>query len=500
MKERVKSYWYRLSIRGKQLAVFSVIIFCISLFSIYSLSSNYLFGQRFHRNTNKFFNISKLKNELTVNRELITAYLDSGKLEDLNQYNESVNEFEKILTKVEEESTSLDAYFLLRAVKNSYISAYDEYNMAIRKRRVPDLSYRIHEYKGRRIYQYMLDYIDDLSEVNLLEGNTIYQKLMRDSRLMQIVMLVGIILITIACFGFSVMLSNYLSRPIMKLASLSEQMAEGNLDVQPIAIQSLDEVGSLAGSFNAMSASIKEMINDLKNKSLIEKMLHEEEIKNITMRQLLKEARFLGLQSQINPHFLFNTLNTISRIVMFGKSSEAIRLIESLSNLLRYNLGDYNKQVTLKHELEITNHYLYIQRLRFGERLTVSIVCKDENLLKENIPCFTLQPLVENAMIHGIEPKEEGGSIRIKISSEKSNVLIKIIDDGVGIPKERIQEIMDLKENKSVGHTNAIGISNVLNRLTIFTGVADCFAIKSKIGLGTVVSIKIHKKEAEQIA
>jgi two-component system sensor histidine kinase YesM len=493
----LKECWYRMSIRSKQFAFYIIIIALISLFSFFALDRYNNFIHQYNVNTNRFFNAVQLKKELIESRTYISNFLESLELSELNNYNESVYRFEEAIVKMEAETVSLNEYLLLRAVKNSYISAYDEYNAAIRERRASSPKYLIHEYKARRIYHYMLDYIDDLSEISLIEGNALSKRLMRNARLMQSVILVGIIFMTLICLGFGVMFSNYLTKPIKQLAILSSQMAKGDLKVEPLRNNSKDEVGVLADSFNRMSVSIRKMVNDLKNKTILEKKLHDEEIKNITMEQLLKEARFLSLQSQINPHFLFNTLNTISRIVMFGKNNDAMRLIESFSNLLRYNLGDFHKQVPLKKELEIIKHYLYIQQYRFEERLNFSIVCSDPELLEVPIPCFALQPLVENSIIHGIEPKEDGGKIRIKISALHDEIIIKIIDNGVGIPKQRMEAIQTLKQNNHTGHSNAIGIANVVHRLTIFTGQSQCFGIRSIEGFGTLVTVRIPKKRGD---
>ncbi len=495
MTNGLKQYWYRLSIRGKQFAFYILIIACISIFNFFVLERYNQFIRQYNANTNKFFNVIQLKKELTESMSCISKFLENRNLEDLDLYNESVYRFEMAILKMEKDPASLNSYFLIRAIKNSYISAYDEYNAAITKRRVSNSGYRIHEYKARRIYQYMLDYIDNLSEINLVEGNTIYERLTQNVRLMRTVILASIILVTLICLGFGIKFSNYLTKPIKQLAMLSSQMAEGNLDVRPLQVKSHDEVGILANSFNTMSQSIQQMVKDLKSKSVLEKKLHNEEIKNMKMQQLLKEARFLSLQAQINPHFLFNTLNTISRIIMFNKNEDAIRLIESFANLLHYNLGDFHKQVPIKKELEIIRHYLYIQKYRFEERLNFTIFCNNSKLLEVPIPCLALQPLVENSIIHGIEPKEAGGKIRIKITEVSNEIIIKIIDNGIGISKARMESIKDLKANNHIGHSNAIGIANVAHRLSIFTGLSECFGIRSIEGLGTIVVVKIPQKK-----
>ena len=207
---------------------------------------------------------------------------------------------------------------------------------------------------------------------------------------------------------------------------------------------------------------------------------------------MLKEARFLALQSQINPHFLFNTLNTISRVITFSRSEEAIKLIGALANILRYNMGSGKLYVTLQDELELIKRYVFIQQYRFGDRLRVDFDCMALNTSAITIPRFTLQPIIENAVIHGIEPKIEGGHLRIKAYLNKGRAVIKIVDNGVGMSKEKIELIMSLKNKEKTGHTNAIGLSNVINRLAIFcNGKSRFFMIKSKPGLGTIVRITL---------
>lgn len=125
--------------------------------------------------------------------------------------------------------------------------------------------------------------------------------------------------------------------------------------------------------------------------------MREDELKIAEMNRSLKEAQFLSLQSQISPHFLFNTLNTISRTSMFEKAPNTVKLIESLSNIFRYTLNRQNRIVTLSEEINILNEYMHIQQIRYGARLSFKVLC-DLDLPSINIPIFTLQPLIGNAI------------------------------------------------------------------------------------------------------
>jgi sensor histidine kinase YesM len=278
-----------------------------------------------------------------------------------------------------------------------------------------------------------------------------------------------------------------LTKPIIDLAANSLKIANGDLNVKNVSAQSEDEIGVLTNSFNKMSRNINEMIESLKDKAKMEKLLFEDEIKIVDMGKSLKEAQFLSLQSQINPHFLFNTLNAIARTSMFEQAPKTVRLIECLSNVFRYNLNNQEKAVTIKEELEILEEYMFIQKTRYGDRISFHIE-KNGDISSTRIPVFTLQPLVENAVKYGIEPKEDGGSITVSIDKEEKGILIKIEDTGVGFNTEEINP--QAREKKSTG----IGLSNVRKRLALRFNGQEKFIIKSVIGTGTVITIFIPEQ------
>lgn len=504
MNNLLKKYWYNASIRQKLMTFLVLIIFCISIFSLYLISNTHNYMDNFDSNVNEYFEVHMLQQININNEKLINEYSDNMILENLAEYNVSVDEFQASLERIAHESQSLESYLLIRSIKNAFISYCEESNLAIKKQREGDKDYQLHYYNAGRINQYLDSYIYQLLDLTLREGNSAYNEMAYEAKFMMYVSSAILFVFLAFCLVFGVFFSNYLTRPIENLAKTSLQISKGNLDVQEIVISSNDEVGILAQAFNTMSGSIRKLVYDLREKSLIEKKLHKEEVRNIKNKELLKEARFLALQSQINPHFLFNTLNTISRVITFSCTDEAIKLIRSLANILRYNMGSSKLYVSLKDELELVKQYIFIQQYRFGKRLKVEFDCLALDTSAVTIPRFTLQPIIENAVIHGIEPKVGGGCLRIKAYYYKGEAVIKIIDNGVGISKDKIEDIMSMKNKKKIGqtgHTTAIGLTNVINRLAIFcNGKKKSFMIKSKVGLGTVVSIILpitHSKHKE---
>ena len=213
-----------------------------------------------------------------------------------------------------------------------------------------------------------------------------------------------------------------------------------------------------------------------------------------TSQMLASQAEIHALQSQINPHFLFNTLNSINRTVMLGRREQALTMLDSLSVLLRYNLADAQMPALLGEELGITEEYLKIQKMRFSSRLNVDV--RHDRKLEQavTLPRFTLQPLVENAVIHGLEPKEEGGTLILDVRKTGNYIRIRICDNGMGIEKERLERI---RRRLSEKQPERIGVWNIWQRLSLYTGRDDSLKIMSKKGAGTIVSIYLHRGEED---
>lgn len=196
-------------------------------------------------------------------------------------------------------------------------------------------------------------------------------------------------------------------------------------------------------------------------------------------------AKLKTLESQMNPHFIFNTLNSINRMAFFEDAPKTEEMLYTLSDFLRYNLKDFEEFPSLKKEIENIKRYLFIQEIRFGERLKYSINI-DNKLLDYRIPSMMIQPLVENAIIHGIQPKAKGGIINIDIEKNEDNILVKIIDTGIGMDCKKIDSL--LKDNsRDVG----LGISNSNNRIKSYFGEEYGLDIISEMDNKTIVQIRI---------
>lgn len=218
-----------------------------------------------------------------------------------------------------------------------------------------------------------------------------------------------------------------------------------------------------------------QLMDELKAKADLEKILRETELK--------------ALLSQVNPHFLFNTLNTIARLALLEGAPRTQEVVYALSDLLRNNLRNSDEMVTVGEEIQYIKNYLLIQEMRFGDRIQASINIPLE-LLDQRIPFMTLQPLVENAIIHGLEPKRGGGNINISGQRRDGRVEIIVTDSGVGVTKSQIEHIFrNEKRMAGKGQTTGLGITNVHKRIQHYFGSQFGIDITSGHDGGTTVRI-----------
>lgn len=229
---------------------------------------------------------------------------------------------------------------------------------------------------------------------------------------------------------------------------------------------------------------------ELNNKNL--ELMEELKVRN-ELEKALKDSEIKALQSQINPHFLFNVLNNIGSLALMENAERTQELIYLLSEMLRYMVKNINLTISVEEEIKQIERYLKLQSVRYGDKIDYKISI-DENVKKIIIPSMIIQPFVENAIVHGIEPKEEKGCIRINGFAHEEYIVFEIEDDGVGMDKKCLREIFELNSsNYSESKSTGIGISNANRRIIYTYGSSYKVDIKSKLGFGTKVIIKLPK-------
>ncbi|MCZ8520390.1 MULTISPECIES: sensor histidine kinase [Paenibacillus] len=281
---------------------------------------------------------------------------------------------------------------------------------------------------------------------------------------------IGLVCLVLAA-GLSIGLSLRITRPISRLRSLMKRVERGELGVS-VPIESKDEVGQLSQTFNVMVSRL----SDLGYR------LYESEIRE-------KDSQIAALQSQINPHFLYNTLGSISMYAELGGNREVVRMTNHLSRLLRYSISSERNEVALSKELEHVGGYMAIQGIRYEDRLTF-VTEIDEELLGFSVIRLILQPVVENCMIHGFEKGDGSGTIRLSAVRDNGCMLITVYDDGLGIGPLRLQEIRRrITEAPLPDGPGGHGLVNVHRRIALRYGNQYGLSVESEPGAGTRVTL-----------
>lgn len=500
---KILNWWLSLSIRSKMLSFIitvSIMVLFVTLFNIivtnqYLTDFNVILGESYAVNTvqndfdklnTAFINYESNKNDESKKAEFEEAY--TTQVQILNNDLDTLNS--------EYKTIGIQRYLLTQAVKTSCHSYILKCNELLESEETSGLQYIKNYYKTLTIGDYIKLYLKQLMQQTLTQGNASYARIAAVFRMLPAVALALGIFVAVIAFMLNWITMNHIIKPLLALSQSSKAIAENGMDVPDVEVQNRDEIGELVNVFNKMKRSTAQLINTLQQNNELETRLHQEEIIRINTEKEFKEMQMVMLQSQINPHFLFNTLNTISRMAAVESAERTAELILRLSNLFRYNLETDSKSVSLTRELNIINDYMYIQHERFGIRMGFSIDCRiDADSVK--IPPFVLQPIVENSVIHGITPKPEGGQIRVSIFSEDGKIIIKVVDNGKGISPEVIS-VLTSENSDYKGHLSGIGLGNVKTRLKLMYPESE-FIIFSKVGLGTAVRIILPEKARQNL-
>lgn len=391
-------------------------------------------------------------------------------------------------------SMSIDRYAKTWSIRNSYdnytrkrdsVLNMDEYTMG----------YITELYKVYDIQNYLQEYARILMIETLEDGKAVYMHKVRSiKQLPAAIVLTGILLISLMLSLFREMNKMMIS-PITKLVYISKQIEANNFYTEDIKVDNQDEIGELVKAFNKMKYATGQYITALEEKRKMLDLLHKEELEKIEAEKNLETANLELLKSQVNPHFLFNTLNVIGGMAKLEDADTTEQMIKALSTIFRYNLKNRQNEVLLSQEIKVVKDYMYLQQMRFGSRINFIIKC-NLDMDAVIVPAFTFQPLVENAIIHGISKKEEGGKIGIYIIRKEQNLIIRIVDTGVGMEKGELNYIRNSFKKGRTGKLG-IGLGNIYKRVQEMyeKGNIDLY---SKKDAGTIVRLIIPQIKEER--
>ncbi|MBS6262745.1 MAG: sensor histidine kinase [Clostridium sp.] len=288
-----------------------------------------------------------------------------------------------------------------------------------------------------------------------------------------LILLAGLLLIVLAAtIVSSVVLSRYISRPIH---SLNKAMGEFEANAEGFSYEPVYgslEVTSLSNAFGHLVIRIQELMNQVRNEEIV-----------------LRKTELRALQAQINPHFLYNTLDSIAWMCEEGRTKDAVEMVNALARLFRISISKGHELIPVEKEVEHAKSYLQIQKFRYKNQFQYSFEVQ-ESCLGYYCNKITLQPIIENAIYHGLNRMIDEGFIEIRIFEDGDDVVFTVEDNGVGMTKEQCESILH-KEVK--GQTGGIGIKNVNDRVKIYFGEQYGMKIESELDEGTKVSIRMPK-------
>ena len=277
--------------------------------------------------------------------------------------------------------------------------------------------------------------------------------------------------VLISFFIFTVASYLFINSALLPLGSLRDAMAcfeKGQFDTS-LVIRGHDEISLVSQSFNQMVERFKDLMD---------------QVYISTIKQ--KDAELKALQNQINPHFLYNTLDTIYWMSLMEKGDKTARLIQALGNLFRLSLNSGDRFTTVEREIQHLESYLIIQNERYDDTVDFNIQM-DDHLKDYKVLKLILQPLVENALYHGIEPKGEKGTITLKIFEENDTLVYSLNDDGIGADQERVNALINGTD--SVGQSKGFALKNVNDRIKLHHGSRFGIEFHSIRGNGSTVIV-----------
>ncbi|OPA79151.1 two-component sensor histidine kinase [Paenibacillus selenitireducens] len=356
--------------------------------------------------------------------------------------------------------------------------------------RADSLAYAAFYEEAEQTAVFIQDEGHHLIDLELSYYQPFYRQILTHTKVMNYWGVAVFILNTLISVLFAYWISLGITRPIKQLTKTAQQISDGNLQAPSPQMSQHHEFGILSKAFERMQDNLQELI--------------EKEKESLEKDRLVKALELEVLQNQMNPHFLFNSLNVLSKLALLEGAEKTSDLTVTMSNLLRYNLRKLDRPVTLKDEVEHAKEYFTIQQARFRDRIQF-ITDIDERGLGVLVPTLTLQPLLENGFVHGMEGMEEGAEIKLMITCGPGEVQVSISDNGIGMSEEVRQSLLHFESEPTVaqhkGQSTGLGTRNVFRRLELFYGKKDLIDIYSEPGRGTTVLIRlpVAEKEGEDV-
>ena len=444
--------------------------------------------------------IVDLKEKLNLVQNRVYEYLNTKSSAALEDYYRYEQDFRMLLTEMNDVNMDSSMKILeknIRRMSENYLETAAQTVQAKRGRNVE--RYKTLYEEETDLYQYISSYIYELNSQQFQQNSRNYQMLIASINVMK--------LFTVAVFVLAFLIGlivisgiiRTMIKPLTKLSTAAHQVADGNFDVEIPMVYSQDEIGIVTSAFGQMVESIRRYVVHMRTSLEKEAQMKEREL---LMETRLKEAQLKYLRAQINPHFLFNSINAGAQLAMMEDAEQTGVFLEKMADFFRYDVKKMKEDTTLREEIQAVDNYIYILNVRFsGDIIYEKHILDDiDGMMDFRMPSMILQPLVENAVQHGIREMLGDGVISLIIEKEDGYIRIAVSDNGVGMTESQIRAVMNGESysDSTDNDSNGIALDNVMHHLSLYYNRDDLFQISSEgEGMGTEVAILLPVEERE---
>ena len=489
-------------LRWKDFSLVSKIVIEVGMIAVLLFAMNMLFYVRINNSMQKMDNVYASNAELTELSQVFEKvqdnmykYLKVKNSQTLLDYYQNEAKYRNELEKLNEDNINDPVKLLernIRKMSETYLDCTAETVAAKRGRNVEQYKRKYDD--ATKLYRYIQSSIDELNNLMFQENSSTYAVLRAVMRYLEISNSVIMIIIVAGGMLLLIQATRNMFVPLSNMAETAQLVGQGNFHVKMHDTDAQDELGTVTRAFNTMVENLDLYMARTKASMEKEQQMMEREL---LMENHLKEAQLKYLQSQINPHFLFNSLNAGAQLAMMEDAEQTGIFVEKMADFFRYNVKKGQEDATLGEELDAVDNYIYILNVRFAGDIHFSKEV-DESLENVRMPSMILQPVVENAVNHGMRDIEWEGKIHLTVTGDADYIRISVKDNGKGMTQEQIEGVLsgNRERRNEEGDSTGIGMNNVISRLELYYEESGLMEINSEgEGKGTeaVIYIPVHE-------
>ncbi|MCR5234327.1 MAG: histidine kinase [Lachnospiraceae bacterium] len=486
-----RRYFANLPIQTRLILIFLLTTALIFIVNVYVyVNMNHIIG-RIEALYSSNVSLNELSDKLSEVQDGMTDYLKTKSSESLEDYYRYAQEYTEVLGELRISSTSSELLFMKKSIVDLSYTYLEKADEAVNAKRGRNVSKYVSTYaECSRIYDYLNNYIYSLNNEQFKESSGNYENLINSLKYSEVFCLTILVLVAVCNVLLIMLATQSITAPLVSLVKRANEVSDGQLDGELLTVESTDEIGVVTGAFNKMLISLRDYIEKVRDNVLKENAMKEKELR---MNAALKDAQLKYLQAQINPHFLFNTLNAGAQLAMLEGADRTNNYIQKMADFFRYNIKKDHELTTIADEIELIDNYIYILNVRFSGDIHFEKHI-DEELTYIEIPSMTLQPIVENAVNYGIRNIDWDGVITLSLYREDDRACISVKDNGIGMSEDKIERVLkdELEASALSDDSNGIGLTNVISRLDLHFNADNIFSIYSEgENMGTEVIIRI---------